>query len=232
MNPTRPACFWQRASTACQRLGHQLSNDLCARRHHAGGPPWPHLALALLVILGTRSYGFLAVVALGLACILATLHARGLRCARAHAADLSPRLQFPQGCQSPQADARQPSYFADPLPEPEEDTNTYSIFVRLRHRAKHIGGLMHRLLCWPRVLCAHPGAEGACVALAWCPPHIGSTREVCYPVAPGRVVMRVDATGRLGLAVIRHGAPVAGLQAGAQPAHVAPANASRLALLH
>ena len=30
-----------------------------------------------------------------------------------------------------------------------------------------------------------------------------------------RVVMRVDATGRLGLAVIRHGAPVEGVRSGA-----------------
>jgi hypothetical protein len=35
----------------------------------------------LLLILGTRSHSVLCVIALALACILATLHARGLRCA-------------------------------------------------------------------------------------------------------------------------------------------------------
>ena len=34
------------------------------------------------------------------------------------------------------------------------------------------------------------------------------------PGCGGRVVMRVDAMGRLGLAVIRHGAPVEGVRSG------------------
>ena len=45
----------------------------------AGGPPWPHLAIALLVLLGARSSSLLCALALVLACTLATLHARGLR---------------------------------------------------------------------------------------------------------------------------------------------------------
>ncbi|CAL8462769.1 g2302 [Coccomyxa elongata] len=44
-----------------------------------GGPPWPHVAIVLLLVLGTRSHSVLCIIALVLACILATLHARGLR---------------------------------------------------------------------------------------------------------------------------------------------------------
>ena len=45
------------------------------------GPPWPHVAVLLLLMLGVRSHSLLAVLALALACVLAVLHARGLRCA-------------------------------------------------------------------------------------------------------------------------------------------------------
>lgn len=47
----------------------------------SAGPPWPHVAVLLLLMLGVRSHSLLAVLALALACILAVLHARGLRCA-------------------------------------------------------------------------------------------------------------------------------------------------------
>ncbi|KAK9823070.1 hypothetical protein WJX81_006746 [Elliptochloris bilobata] len=43
------------------------------------GPPWPHVAVLLLLMLGVRSHSLLAVLALALACVLAVLHARGLR---------------------------------------------------------------------------------------------------------------------------------------------------------
>lgn len=46
----------------------------------AGGPPWPHVAIVLLLILGTRSHSVLCIIAIIMACGLATLHARGLRC--------------------------------------------------------------------------------------------------------------------------------------------------------
>ena len=45
------------------------------------GPPWSHVAVLLLLMLGVRSHSLLAVLALALACVLAVLHARGLRCA-------------------------------------------------------------------------------------------------------------------------------------------------------
>lgn len=45
----------------------------------AGGLPWPHVAIVLLLVLGTRSHSVLCIIALVLACILATLHTRGLR---------------------------------------------------------------------------------------------------------------------------------------------------------
>ena len=45
------------------------------------GPPWPHVAVLLLLMLGVRSHSVLAVLALALAATLALLHARGLRCA-------------------------------------------------------------------------------------------------------------------------------------------------------
>lgn len=43
------------------------------------GPPWPHLALLALVLLGSRSHGMLAVALLASGTILAALHAKGLR---------------------------------------------------------------------------------------------------------------------------------------------------------
>ncbi|EIE26152.1 hypothetical protein COCSUDRAFT_65011 [Coccomyxa subellipsoidea C-169] len=45
----------------------------------SGGPPWPHVAIVLLLVLGTRSHSILCIIALVLACVLATLHTRGLR---------------------------------------------------------------------------------------------------------------------------------------------------------
>jgi len=54
---------------------------LTGRARHAG-PPWPHVAVLLLLLLGVRSHSLLTVLALALACVLAALHARGLRCAQ------------------------------------------------------------------------------------------------------------------------------------------------------
>lgn len=45
----------------------------------AGGPPWPHLALAALLLLGTRSHAALAGGALIAAVSLGTMHSRGMR---------------------------------------------------------------------------------------------------------------------------------------------------------
>ena len=45
----------------------------------AGGPPWPHLALAALLLLGTRSHAALAGGALVAAVSLGTMHSRGMR---------------------------------------------------------------------------------------------------------------------------------------------------------
>lgn len=44
-----------------------------------GGPPWPHLALAALLLLGTRSHAALAGGALIAAVSLGTMHSRGMR---------------------------------------------------------------------------------------------------------------------------------------------------------
>ncbi|KAH7621403.1 hypothetical protein Ndes2526B_g03747 [Nannochloris sp. 'desiccata'] len=43
------------------------------------GPPWPHLALLALVLLGSRSHGMLAFALLASGTMLAALHAKGLR---------------------------------------------------------------------------------------------------------------------------------------------------------
>lgn len=43
------------------------------------GPPWPHLALLALVILGSRSHGLLAVALLTAGTMVALLHAKGMR---------------------------------------------------------------------------------------------------------------------------------------------------------
>lgn len=43
------------------------------------GPPWPHLALLALVLLGSRSHGLLAVALLAAGTLIAVLHAKGLR---------------------------------------------------------------------------------------------------------------------------------------------------------
>lgn len=43
------------------------------------GPPWPHLALLVLLLLGTRSHSLLALALLLVGSLVATLHARGLR---------------------------------------------------------------------------------------------------------------------------------------------------------
>ena len=43
------------------------------------GPPWPHLALLALLLLGTRSHSMLAFALLAAGSVLAALHARGLR---------------------------------------------------------------------------------------------------------------------------------------------------------
>ena len=45
----------------------------------AGGPPWPQLAIVVLLIVGARGPSILCVFAIAMACILATLHAKGLR---------------------------------------------------------------------------------------------------------------------------------------------------------
>ena len=45
----------------------------------AGGPPWPQLAIVVLLIAGARGPSILCVAAIAMACILATLHAKGLR---------------------------------------------------------------------------------------------------------------------------------------------------------
>ena len=44
-----------------------------------GGPPWPQLAIVVLLIAGARGPSILCVAAIAMACILATLHAKGLR---------------------------------------------------------------------------------------------------------------------------------------------------------
>ncbi|CAK0784725.1 hypothetical protein CVIRNUC_007929 [Coccomyxa viridis] len=45
----------------------------------SGGPPWPQLAIVVLLIAGARGPSILCVAAIAMACILATLHAKGLR---------------------------------------------------------------------------------------------------------------------------------------------------------
>ena len=44
-----------------------------------GGPPWPQLAIVVLLSAGARGPSILCVAAIAMACILATLHAKGLR---------------------------------------------------------------------------------------------------------------------------------------------------------
>lgn len=66
-------------------LGRLLSvQTVCDLESHLrlvwqAGPPWPHVAVLLLLLLGVRSHSLVAVLALALACVLAVLHARGLR---------------------------------------------------------------------------------------------------------------------------------------------------------
>jgi len=43
------------------------------------GPPWPHLALMVLLLLGTRSHSILVLAVLLAGSVLAALHARGMR---------------------------------------------------------------------------------------------------------------------------------------------------------
>lgn len=123
----------------------QVRKGGCAR----AGPPWPHVAVLLLLLLGVRSHSLLAVLALALACVLAALHARGLRCAAR--------------CVTPMRPLRSP----------------------------HVLGLLFRVLGW------------------W------PAKRLRRCGGPGRVMMRVDTGGRLGFAVISHGAPVPGLGPGA-----------------
>ena len=48
-------------------------------RRSPAGPPWPHLALLLLLLLGSRAHWLAALALLVAGSGLATLHARGLR---------------------------------------------------------------------------------------------------------------------------------------------------------
>lgn len=141
-------------------LGRLLSvQTVCNLKSHLGlvwhaGPPWPHVAVLLLLLLGVRSHSLVAVLALALACVLAVLHARGLRWVALLRYSAGDALRAPGSHGTPEAGRR----------------------VRL--------------------------GEG------WC--HRGLMEQV------RRVMMRVDTGGRLGFAVIRHGAPVEGLAPGAR----------------
>jgi len=74
--PPRPE--WSARMVAGLRgLGGALCISLLA--FGLTGPPWPHLALMLMLLLGTRSHSLLLTAALLLGSLLATMHARGLR---------------------------------------------------------------------------------------------------------------------------------------------------------
>ncbi|KAK9804843.1 hypothetical protein WJX72_008395 [[Myrmecia] bisecta] len=73
-----PSIGWGlRMSSALRGVGGAICISLLA--FGLSGPPWPHLALLVLLLLGTRSHSLLLLALLLLGSLLATMHARGLR---------------------------------------------------------------------------------------------------------------------------------------------------------
>lgn len=69
----------QRASPASQPTSQPPSSPSHPASHLPAGPPWPHLALLVLLLLGSRSHWLPGLGLLSVVTLLATLHARGLR---------------------------------------------------------------------------------------------------------------------------------------------------------
>ena len=59
-------------------LSHVIAAPVTAAASPAG-PPWPHLALLVLLLLGSRSHWLPGVALVVVGGLLATMHARGLR---------------------------------------------------------------------------------------------------------------------------------------------------------
>ena len=73
------SCMLLEAEKRCATLtglSYACDKAFCCR---AGGPPWPHIAIAVLLIVGARGHSLVCIFAIAMACILATLHAKGLR---------------------------------------------------------------------------------------------------------------------------------------------------------